>query len=278
LGALQRIPELLERREEVEDLVARLAQRASALGETLAVAFNPTPPVPFHGALGPTRRFEWRTLPMERVLALRTALGGTVNEIALACVASALRSLLIAEGVEVEGVTLRASVPVNRRAAADAGRGGNLVSLCTVDLPVGIGDPRERYARVRESSERAKSSSQAQGLEVLGDVAEWTTSALLGAAAKATMQARPFNLVVTNIAGPRRPLKVLGAPLLALAPVVNLFDSLGLGVALASYAGNLTFGCIADPHLVPDLAGFADALAAGFEELEKLAAPAIPEA
>ena len=83
------------------------------------------------------------------------------------------------------------------------------------------------------------------------------------------MQSRPFNLVVTNIPGPRQPLHLLGARLQALAPALNLADGLGLGVALVSYAGQLTFGCIADPHLVPGLAAFADAIVESFEELEK---------
>jgi hypothetical protein len=93
----------------------------------------------------------------------------------------------------------------------------------------------------------------------------------MGAAARAAMQSRPFNLVVTNVPGPQQPLHLLGAKLLALAPAVNLADGLGLGVALASYADQLCFGCIADPHRVPDLAAFADAIVASFEELEKAA-------
>jgi WS/DGAT/MGAT family acyltransferase len=275
LGALQKLPGLLERRESLEELAARLSRRASALGETLSAALTPAPPTPINGSLGPLRVFEWRTLALERAQALRRLIGGTLNELALACVAGALRDLMIREGVEIEGVALRASVPVNRRGANEAQAGGNRISLCLVDLPVGITDPRERHARTRESSEHAKSSEQVTGLELLGDIADWTTGALMGAAARAVIQGRPFNLVVTNIPGPPRAIQVLGARLQALAPVVNLSDGVGLGVALASYAGQLTFGCIADPHRVPDLAAFADALVASFEELEKAAAPAL---
>ena len=271
LAALHKLPRLLERRDELQDLAARLTSRASALGETLSAALAPAPETPFNGALGPLRAFEWRTLAMERVLALRRGLGGTLNELALTCVAGALRDLMIREGAEVEDVSLRVSVPVNRRAAGEAQSGGNQISLCVMDLPVGIPEPRERHARVRESSERAKSSEQAQGLELLAQFADWTTSALMGVAARAAMQSRPFNLVVTNIPGPPRALHVLGAELKALAPAVNLSEGLGLGVALASYAGQLTFGFIADPHRVPDLGAFADALLASFEELEKAA-------
>jgi WS/DGAT/MGAT family acyltransferase len=271
LGALERLPRLLERREELEDLAGRLSQRASALGETLSAALKPAPETPFNGALSPQRALEWRSLPLARAKALRSALGGTLNELALACVAGALRELLVREGVEVEALVLRATVPVNRRRASEADAGGNRVSLYLVELPVGIADARERHARIRASSEHAKGSEQARGLELLSDVADWTTTALVGVVARAALHARPYNLVVTNIPGPPNTISVLGAKLRALVPIVNLMEGVGLGVALASYAGELSFGCIADPHRVPDLAAFADAIVASFEELEKVA-------
>jgi WS/DGAT/MGAT family acyltransferase len=271
LGALERLPRLLDRRDELEDFAARVASRAASLGETLSAMLASAPATPFNRTLGSLRAFEWRSLSMERMDALRKAIGGTLNEVALSCVAGALRSHLIAEGEEVEGATLRASVPVNRRAGGEAERGGNRIALCVVDLPVGVADARERHALVCEASARTKASQQVQGLEWLGEVAEWTTSALMAVVARAAMQGRPFNLVVTNIPGPRRPLHLLGAKLHALVPAVNLTEGYGLGVALASYAGRLTFGCIADPHLVPGLAAFADGIVASFEELEKSA-------
>jgi WS/DGAT/MGAT family acyltransferase len=269
LGALRKLPHWLESREELESLASRAVERATSLGEALSAALEPAPATPWNAPLGALRSFAWRSLEMSRVEALRHALGGTLNEVALACVAGALRAHLIAEGAEVEGLTLRASMPVNRRRADDTHEGGNRVAICVVELAVGIADVRERYAAIRAASARAKASHQVQGLELLDEVAELTTSALVGAAARVALQSRPFNLVVTNIPGPRKPLHLLGAKLHALVPVVNLTEGVGLGVALASYAGQLSFGCIADPHLVPGLAAFADGILASFEELEK---------
>ncbi len=273
LGALHKLPELLERREEIEDLAARVAQRASAIGESLSAALTASPLTPFNGELGPLRSFAARALPLARAKALARALGGTLNELALSCVAGALRDLMIREGAEIEGVALRASVPVNRRSAQERDAGGNRISLCVVELPIGIADLRERHARIRESSAQAKGSEQVHGLELLDQIADWTTTALVGVAARAALQSRPFNLVVTNVPGPPRAIALLGAKLRELAPIVNLSEGVGLGVALASYAGQLSFGCIADPHRVPDVGAFADAIVASFEELEKAVAP-----
>jgi WS/DGAT/MGAT family acyltransferase len=272
LRALERVPQLLEGREELEALAARAVKRASTLAETAVAALSPAPRTSFDAALGPERSFEWRSISMERVAALRAALGGTLNELALACVAGALRSMLLAEGA-LEGVVLRACVPVNRRSRGDS-EAGNRVSLCMIELHVGVADARARHALVREASVRAKASEQIAVLDLLGDFADWTSGALMGAVSRAVMQARPFNLVVTNIPGPAQPVRVLGARLHALVPAVNLIDGFGLGVALASYAGELSFGCVADPQLVPELGAFADAIVASFEELEKTAGPA----
>ena len=69
----------------------------------------------------------------------------------------------------------------------------------------------------------------------------------------------PFNLFVSNVPGPNVPLYYAGAELLAYYPVSALFDGQGLNITVMSYRGNLFFGLVACPKLVPDLdvmAGF----------------------
>ncbi len=75
LGALHKLPALLERREQLEEMAGRWSRRASALGETLSAALVAAPETPFNGRLGALRAFEWRSLPMERARALRKSLG-----------------------------------------------------------------------------------------------------------------------------------------------------------------------------------------------------------
>jgi WS/DGAT/MGAT family acyltransferase len=279
LGALQRLPRLLEERERLDEWMSRLSGGAAALGETLSAALAPAPEVFFNGALGPERRFEWRSVALERVQAVRRALGGTLNDVALACVAGGVRRMLEARGVDVSELALRVSVPVNLRRPEARGAGGNEIALLVVELPVGVPDALERLARVRDATAAAKASHQVQGANLLALVAEWTSGALIGPAARAMLKGRPYNLVVTNIPGPQRPLYLLGARLQTLVPVVNLVEGQGLGVALTSYAGQLCFGFIADWDLVPDLTALADGVLESLEELEKvpLAAAASPE-
>lgn len=269
LGALQRLPKLLEGRESLDDLASKLANGASALGEALAAAFAPAPATPFNGPLGPERRFDWRAISMDRVRAIRKAHGGTLNDVALAAVTGGLRRFLALRHVEPDELSLRAAVPVNLRSEDVRGNGGNEIALLLVELPVGVPDAPERLARVCEATAQAKASQQVQGAALVTLAAEWTTTAVMGAAARAALHSRPYNLVVTNIPGPRQPLYLLGARLQALVPAVNLVEGQGIGVALLSYAGELSFGFIADWDLIPDLHAFADAVMESFEELEK---------
>jgi hypothetical protein len=58
-----------------------------------------------------------------------------------------------------------------------------------------------------------------------------------------------------------------GAKVLETYPMVPLFRTQALGIALFSYAGNLYWGFNADWDLMPDLHSFVDAMQASFDEL-----------
>jgi diacylglycerol O-acyltransferase len=74
-------------------------------------------------------------------------------------------------------------------------------------------------------------------------------------------------MVITNVPGPREPLFLLEARMLAVHPLVPLMGTLGAGIALFSYAGELSWGFSADWNLVPDLHELVLAVDRSFEEL-----------
>jgi hypothetical protein len=88
--------------------------------------------------------------------------------------------------------------------------------------------------------------------------------------------ARSFNLVVTNVPGPQVPLRMLGAKLEAVYPLVPLFSNQNLGIALFSYDGGLYWGFNADWDAVPDLHELVDLLHQELEILRKQGAPVTP--
>ena len=104
----------------------------------------------FKGKPGRRKAVAWNEpLPIDEVKAVCRALGVSVNDVLLSCVAGALRRYLAERGDATEGVELRAMVPVNLRPPQQEARLGNRFGLGPLVLPVGIANPR---ARLRESA------------------------------------------------------------------------------------------------------------------------------
>jgi hypothetical protein len=99
----------------------------------------------------------------------------------------------------------------------------------------------------------------------LVDMAQFSNPALATSAVRlasrlrlADRLAQPFNLVISNVPGPRQPLYLAGAQLHHQFPVSIVTDGQGLNITLASYLDRLDFGFIADRELVPDVWDLAD--------------------
>ena len=82
---------------------------------------------------------------------------------------------------------------------------------------------------------------------------------------------RPFNVVVSNVPGPRIPLYAGGAEMLHYYPFAPVVDGLGLNISLFSYAGRLEFGINACRDLVPDVWDLCRLLHESFDELHAAA-------
>jgi diacylglycerol O-acyltransferase / wax synthase len=241
------------------------------VAETLASSASQASSTPWNQDIGPHRRFDWLRLDLGEIKAVKNVLGGTVNDIVLATVTGAVRRFLLQRGVDPDELRIRANVPVSVRSTDERGSLGNRIALWMTDLPVDEGDPVARLDRIKITTHRLKESKQALGAQVLASVSDMTTWRLLATAARLSMRARPYNLVVTNVPGPQLELYLLDARLREIYPMVNLLPGQGLGVALFSYAGTLHWGVLADWDLVPDLAVFVAELERSFKEL-KLAA------
>jgi WS/DGAT/MGAT family acyltransferase len=246
------------------------SRAASGFVETLAKAFSPASETPFNVPIGPHRRFDWTRMDLGVVREVKEKLGGTVNDVVLACVAGAVREHLAGHGVELDGIDFRALVPVSTRSAQQRGKLGNRVSMLVASLPVDEADPRRRLARVSDETRKLKASGQVQGAEALEGFSDWTVAGLLSAISRLAAARRAFNLVVTNVPGPQVPVYLSGAPLLATYPLVPLFDNQALGVALLSYDGGLYWGFNADWDAVPELHDFVLAVEREFERMRKL--------
>jgi hypothetical protein len=163
-------------------------------------------------------------------------------------------------------------IPVNARPEGDRFEAANRVSALFLELPIDEPDPRRRFAAIQAETRRLKGSQAARGIDLFARIADWAgLPGFTRAGVRIVERLRPYNLIVTNVPGPQFPLYVLGAKLLEMHPLLPLFESQGLGVAVMSYLGRVCWGLIADYDLVPDLAELNLAMERAFEELERVA-------
>ena len=145
-------------------LAAVLAKEGGEIARELlhALALPDDPPSLLRGRLGVSKRVAWaEPLDLEEVKAVGRACDCTVNDVLMATAAGALRSYMIERGDHVDGMTLRATVPVNLRPLEHARKLGNHFGLVFLDLPVGEGNPIRRLERVADCMRNLKNSRQA---------------------------------------------------------------------------------------------------------------------
>ena len=204
----------------------------------------------FKGQPKGSKRVAWcEPLKLPEVKAVSRALGCSINDISLSCVAGAMRRYLLEKGDRTEGVECRALAPIDLREPGDLSL-GNRFGIIAVLLPVGIEDPLERLAIVRQRMLALKTSYEPA--VTLG------LFAALGRLPK-LVQDRLFDLLVsrstavmTNVPGPPKPLTVAGSKLKQNLFWVPQTADTGMGVSILSYAGQVQFGLITDAALTPD--------------------------
>jgi WS/DGAT/MGAT family acyltransferase len=209
--------------------------------------------------------------PLQTFKDVKNALGGTVNDVVLATVAGALYRLLRSRREPTRNRVLRAMVPVSVRTGDQRSAMGNRVSTIFVELPVGPMGAKKRLALIRERTKSLKESNYAVGAEFLMNIGTWAPPTIHAMAARAAARTRFVNLVVSNVPGPRVPMYVAGARLLAQYPIMPIGETMGLSIAVTSLAGTMAFGITADWDTLPDIEALGEAIDDSLAELRKAA-------
>lgn len=244
--------------------VKRIAQPGRGDRPNISLPASPAPPTPWNMTITPHRRFAMRTTSLENIKRLKAATGATVNDVVMAICAGGLREYLLAHDA-LPDRPLRAMVPVSIRTGDEADPWTNRVSAIVAELPTDCDDPVERVARCHDAMERAKRLHELVPAAELVDLTQYSAPVLATAAVRlasrlqlANRVAQPFNLVISNVPGPRQPLYFAGAKLCHQFPVSIVTDGQGLNITVTSYLDRLDFGFIADRDLIPDLWDLAD--------------------
>jgi diacylglycerol O-acyltransferase / wax synthase len=251
---------------------AQARERAQALGEVLWQGISPAPDTPLNVRIGPHRRVDVVSARLADFKQVKTALGGTVNDVVLAVVAGAVRHWMHGRGMRTADMDMRVVVPVSTRSADQRGALGNQLTQVVAPLPVYLGDPIERLRVVREAMQDVKDSKLAMGAEVIAGMQDFAPPTLLAQASRLNFSSRFFNLLVTNIPGPQFPLYLLGRELRAVFPLAFLAGDRALAVAVMSYNGGVHFGLIADLDEMPDLDAVAEGIHKSLDEYLELSA------
>jgi len=252
-----------------EIILQQIQQTVSGFGSILSAGAPPNSP--FNRPVGPNRRFAMTEAPVADFKAIKNALGGTVNDVVLATVATALHRFLKRRGEPTQGLSLRAMVPVSTRDESQKMALGNQVTSIFVDLPVGPMDATSRLRAITATTKDLKQSHQAVAAGALMNIGTWAPPTLHGLAARAVARQRLLNLVISNVPGPQIPIYLAGAKLLATYPVMPLGETLALAIALTSLAGTMAFGITSDWDSMPDIDDFAADMSAAILELKKAA-------
>ncbi|QLL09549.1 WS/DGAT/MGAT family O-acyltransferase [Mycobacterium vicinigordonae] len=222
------------------------------------------PPTPWNRTITAHRRFAMRTTSLENIKRLKNATGGTVNDVVMAICAGGLREYLLAHDA-LPDRPLRAMVPVSIRTGDEDDPWTNRVSAIVADLPTDCPDPAERVERCKAAMRQAKRRFQLVPATELADLTQYSAPVLSTSAVRLASRLQlanrvglPFNVVISNVPGPRQSLYFAGAKLCHQFPVSIVTDGQGLNITVVSYLDRLDFGFIVDRELVPDVWDLAD--------------------
>jgi WS/DGAT/MGAT family acyltransferase len=227
-----------------------------------------------NGPIGPHRRWAWTEGRFEEFKAVRTAFGGTVNDVVLAAITGGFRDLLQGRGeLSSEKLVVRSMVPVSVRKQGQKGNLDNQVSAVFVDLPVGLESPVDRLAAIRGQMDEYKKTMSAVDAASIIEMGNYVAPTLLALGVRAAMQAGQFwvQAVTTNVPGPRFPLYVLGQRMVSAYAYVPIAGGTRCSIGIFSYQNTMTFGLNADFDGYPDIDTLSNGIRRGLDELLTLA-------
>ncbi len=232
------------------------------------------PRTPFNSAISGHRVYATSSLPLPDVRALAKSRGVTINDVVLALCAGALRRYL-AEHAALPEKPLTAGMPASLRPFGNA-QLDNQVVFTLSRLPTDVAEPLPRLAAARAAGQEAKDlfadmrDLVTTNVSILGAPLVVMGLARLWAGARAANYVWPFfNVIVSNVPGPRQTMYCVGAPATHYFPVSIPFHGCALNITVQSYLDQLDFGLVACSETVPDAQRIAEFVAEDFAAMRK---------
>ncbi len=230
--------------------------RKGMRNETSAVSLA-APRTIFNTSITGARRFAAQDWPVERIRGVGKATGTTINDVVLAMCSGAMRTYL----TELDALpeqSMVSMVPVGlkaKQAGTASAEGGNAIGSVMVRLATDQADPADRLRAISRSMKDGKealssmSSAQIVAMSAIG----MAPSLLIPALGMQDLVRPPFNLIISNVPGPRVPHYWNGAKLVGNYPVSVPMNGQALNITCTSYAGQMGFGLTGCRRTVPHL-------------------------
>lgn len=260
----------------VKEVVAMVPRLPDLIRSSGAAMPQGVPRTRFNGPVGQRRAWSYTTVSLSEMKTVKNAFGVKLNDVYVAMVSGALKRYLADRG-ELPTESLVASIPVSARPDGSGGT-GNMISGMTASLATDLDDPGSRLKAIHESTSASKEMQEAMGAEMMMSMAEVPPPAMMALAARfygktQLVKRMPpmFNVVVSNVPGPREPLYNQGAPIQAFQSMGIVYDGAGLFIGAMSYMDQMDIGILSSADMLDEPFELADNIA---EELAALLAVA----
>lgn len=208
------------------------------------------------------RRVETARAPFRETKDAAKKLGGTLNTAFLTAAADAASAYHIEMGEPVE--SLRASMAISTRTEDS---GSNAFSLARLLVPTGEMPIDERFRAVHESTQVARETSKAAGLDTLATVTTALPTSLITRLAR--QQGQTIDFATSNVKGAPVPMYITGAQLVEIYPIGPL-GGVAFNLTLMSYLGSLDMALNVDTAAIAEPALLAKYLERSFKQLAKV--------
>ena len=249
--------------------VLRAPTLAAEAGRALADSVRPASGSRFTGRGSPLRHLATASRPLDDLRAAARATGTSVNDVLLAAAAGGVRAFELERDGSPQ--PLKTMVPVSVRSSNGDGELGNAIAFMFIDLPCDEPAPLRRLESVAAEMGTRKENRQPEGADLLLRLLGYAPRTVQHFMSRLVSSPRTFDLVVSNIPGPREPLWMLGCELREAYPIVPMADSHSVSIGLTTVRDDVFLGVYADREALPEADRLAELIDRSFDELRALA-------
>ncbi|WP_406276985.1 wax ester/triacylglycerol synthase family O-acyltransferase [Nocardia sp. NBC_00881] len=251
------------------DMPRMVAHTVRAVVPLALSTVRPAPVSSLNGPIGRQRRYAVARTSLSTVREIGAVFGATVNDVALAAVTSAFRSILLRRGEEPTADKVRILAPVSVRASHAKYLLDNRISLMLPLLPIDIDDPVGQLNVVHERMSKHKTGGEASAASTILALADRLPFAPIAWTFRLVSRfpQHGISALATNVPGPRRQLYLYGREVLEILAYVPIAMRLRTGIAILSYSDQLTFGITGDFDTTPDIAMLAEEIEQAIDRL-----------